>query len=69
MRPPYLHVGMPAPTPWSDLLPSVNISVVLVCSFSVRKIIVSAGWYQYLTPLSRSTSASYFVLPLVSWYI
>jgi hypothetical protein len=64
----YLNMTMPAPTPCTDLLPSVNIWIVLVSLFSVWKVIISAGWCQYLTSLSRSTSASSFVLPLVRWY-
>jgi len=44
---PYLNMVTPAPTPCSDLLPSVNIWIVLVSSFSARKVIVSAGWCQY----------------------
>ena len=44
MRWPDLNMTIPAPTPCSDLLPSVNIRIVLVSSLSsVTKVIVSAG--------------------------
>jgi hypothetical protein len=44
MRLPDLNMAMPAPTPCSDLLPSVNIWIVLVSLLSfVRKVIVSVG--------------------------
>jgi len=41
---PDLNMAMPAPTPCSDLLPSVNICIKPAASLlSVRKVIVSAG--------------------------
>jgi hypothetical protein len=41
---PALNMAMPAPTPCSDLLPSVNICIKTAASLrSERKVIVSAG--------------------------
>jgi len=46
------NIAIPTPTPFSDLLPSVNICIGLLSSFpSSILVFVSAGCCQCLTPM------------------
>ena len=63
---PDLYMATPKPTPLSDLLPSVNISIGFFSSFSFSTLIISsAGCCHFLTPVSLSKFVLSFVFPLV----